>query len=158
MSELILHHHGGSPFSEKVRLMLGFNALDWRSVKVPVIMTVIQVAEIVAPHAALRRWFARMQAFGHGSAQAMPSDEAIAIAAAANGHAPSLVQAGLGFEPAQDVTVTTATATDHGLDPAAGTLMVLGDAEVLIRRSDEPAGTLHVHFPRTGFQIKADKS
>ena len=39
MSEaaLILHHYEGSPFSEKVRLVLGFKGLAWRSVTVPVI-------------------------------------------------------------------------------------------------------------------------
>src|SRR3954447_25641831 len=36
MSELILHHYAGSPFSEKVRLVLGFKRLSWKSVKVPV--------------------------------------------------------------------------------------------------------------------------
>jgi glutathione S-transferase len=36
--ELILHHYETSPFSEKVRLMLGFKGLAWRSVRVPVIM------------------------------------------------------------------------------------------------------------------------
>ncbi|MES3013082.1 MAG: glutathione S-transferase N-terminal domain-containing protein, partial [Pseudomonadota bacterium] len=38
MSELILHHYAGSPFSEKVRLILGFKGLAWRSVIVPNIM------------------------------------------------------------------------------------------------------------------------
>ena len=38
MSDLILHHYDGSPFAEKVRLMLGFKGLPWRSVKIPVIM------------------------------------------------------------------------------------------------------------------------
>jgi glutathione S-transferase len=38
MSELILHHYAGSPFSEKVRLILGFKKLPWRSVIVPNIM------------------------------------------------------------------------------------------------------------------------
>jgi glutathione S-transferase len=36
--ELILHHYAGSPFSEKIRLMLGFKGLAWRSVTVPVIL------------------------------------------------------------------------------------------------------------------------
>jgi glutathione S-transferase len=35
MSELILHHYQGSPFSEKVRLVLGMKNLAWRSVIVP---------------------------------------------------------------------------------------------------------------------------
>ena len=35
---LILHHYDGSPFAEKVRLMLGYKGLAWRSVQIPVIM------------------------------------------------------------------------------------------------------------------------
>jgi len=35
MSDLVLHHYGTSPFSEKVRLVLGMKQLSWRSVKVP---------------------------------------------------------------------------------------------------------------------------
>ncbi|MBS0362322.1 MAG: glutathione S-transferase family protein [Proteobacteria bacterium] len=38
MSEIILHHYDTSPFSEKVRVMLGIKALPWRSVIQPVIM------------------------------------------------------------------------------------------------------------------------
>lgn len=38
MSELILHHYETSPFSEKVRLVLGMKGLAWRSVIVPVML------------------------------------------------------------------------------------------------------------------------
>ena len=38
MDDLILHHYAGSPFAEKVRLILGFKALPWRSVTVPSVM------------------------------------------------------------------------------------------------------------------------
>lgn len=38
MAEIILHHYDTSPFSEKVRLMLGVKGLGWRSVIQPVIM------------------------------------------------------------------------------------------------------------------------
>jgi glutathione S-transferase len=37
MSELILHHYPASPFSEKVRLMLGYKNLPWKSVVMPVV-------------------------------------------------------------------------------------------------------------------------
>lgn len=37
MSELILHHYPASPFSEKVRLMLGYKNLPWKSVVMPAI-------------------------------------------------------------------------------------------------------------------------
>ena len=38
MLEPILHHYASSPFSEKVRLVLGFKGLAWRSVDVPVML------------------------------------------------------------------------------------------------------------------------
>ena len=38
MSELILHHYPTSPFSEKVRLILGNKKLAWQSVNIPRIM------------------------------------------------------------------------------------------------------------------------
>ena len=38
MDELILHHYPNSPFSEKVRLVLGMKRMAWKSVTVPVMM------------------------------------------------------------------------------------------------------------------------
>ena len=111
------------------------------------------VAEIMAPFAALTAWLARVQAFGHGQPQKMGSDEAIAIAAAASSHAACAVAPGQGFEAGQAVTVMP---IDYGRDVVAGTLMGLNALEVVLRRTDERAGTVHVHFPRAGFQIKAD--
>ena len=116
------------------------------------------VAEILAPYAALKTWYAGMRAFGHGRPEKMGSDEALAVSAAATSHAPCAVLPGQGFEAGQAVTVTP---TDYGRDPVAGTLMGLDAHEIVVRRSDERAGTVHVHFPRAGFQIKspvADKT
>jgi glutathione S-transferase len=38
MNDLILHHYASSPFSEKIRLILGYKKLPWKSVLVPPIM------------------------------------------------------------------------------------------------------------------------
>jgi glutathione S-transferase len=38
MPELILHHYPSSPFSEKIRLALGYKRLTWRSVTIPRVM------------------------------------------------------------------------------------------------------------------------
>ena len=38
MADLILHHYPTSPFSEKVRLILGYKQLAWKSVIIPSIM------------------------------------------------------------------------------------------------------------------------
>ena len=81
----------------------------------------------------------------------MSSAGAIAVAAAATGHAPAVVAAGQGLESGAVVTVA---ATDYGNDPVAGTLVGLSDVESVVRRVDARAGIVHVHFPRFGFQIK----
>jgi glutathione S-transferase len=38
LNQLVLHHYPNSPFSEKIRLVLGFKALHWTSVHIPAIM------------------------------------------------------------------------------------------------------------------------
>ena len=38
MPDLILHHYPSSPFSEKIRLVLGYKKLAWKSVIIPPIM------------------------------------------------------------------------------------------------------------------------
>ena len=38
MTALILHHYPSSPFSEKIRLVLGFKQLPWKSVVIPSIL------------------------------------------------------------------------------------------------------------------------
>ena len=113
------------------------------------------VAGILDPYKFLAAWLARVLAIGHGSHDRMDSGDAVLLAAAAKSHAKTGVEPGLGFEPGQAVSVA---ATDYGTDPVAGTLVGLTPDEVVLRRSDERAGTVHVHFPRIGFQIKADKA
>lgn len=111
------------------------------------------VAQLLDEYPAIGPWMDRLQAIGHATFTKMDSAEAIAVAAAAVGHAPVAVAAGLGFEPGQPVTVA---ATDYGSDPVAGTLVGLTPESVTVQRSDARAGTVHVHFPRFGFQIKKD--
>ena len=38
MTEPVLHHYPASPFAEKVRAMLGFKGLAWKSVQIPLIL------------------------------------------------------------------------------------------------------------------------
>ena len=100
-------------------------------------------------------WYERMKAFGHGRSEPMAAADALAIAAAAQAHAPVSVDAGLGFEAGDAVLVS---ATDYGADPVPGTLVGLTRDSVTLERRDERAGVLHVHFPRLGFQIRKEKT
>ena len=44
MNDLILHNYASSPFSEKIRLILGHKKLPWKSVLVPPILLVIMAS------------------------------------------------------------------------------------------------------------------
>jgi glutathione S-transferase len=112
------------------------------------------VADIIGRYPLLTTWLARMLAFGHGKPEALPSADAVALAAQ-GGHVAVNVQLGLGFETGQAVTVTP---TDYGMDPVAGHLVGLSADEVVIARHDERAGRVHVHFPRHGYQIKLEQA
>lgn len=97
----------------------------------------------------------RVLAISPAKPEKMASPDALLIAAAARSHAPTGVQAGLGCTAGQRVVVA---AIDYGTDEVQGELVGLNDDEVVIRRSDERAGTVHVHFPRIGFRIKEVKA
>jgi glutathione S-transferase len=112
------------------------------------------VAGLLAPYRRLAAWYERVAAFGHGQPQPLGAEEAIAIAARTGTHAPTEVAPGLGFEAGAAVTVF---AIDYGADPVAGTLVGLTATEVVVERRDERAGTVHVHFPRIGYQIRKAK-
>ena len=106
---------------------------------------------MLALYPRLAAWYDRVAAFGHGRPVALDSGEAIAIAAAAGGHAPAAVAEGSGFAAGDEVTVC---ATDYGSDPVEGRLAGLDAGEVVIARDDPRAGRVHVHFPRIGYQLK----
>ena len=112
------------------------------------------IAAILAPYPRIGAWFGRVTAFGHGESTPLGSDEAIAIAAHADSHAPTSVAAGQPFAAGAQVTVTAA---DYAHDEVAGSIVGLDGDEVVIARRDERAGAVRVHFPRIGFHIRAIK-
>jgi glutathione S-transferase len=109
------------------------------------------VAALLGEYPDVSAWLDRVSAIGHHQHTEMSGSDAIAIAASAAGHAPVAVMAGGGFSPNDAVTIA---ATDYGTDAVAGTLVGLSGSEAVIRRVDPRAGTVHVHFPRFGFQIR----
>jgi glutathione S-transferase len=113
------------------------------------------VAAILEPYARLEAWRSRVAAIGHGAFEPMTSEAAIELAAACEGFAETAVAPGGVLAAGTTVSVY---ATDYGADPVAGALVGLSDSEVVIERRDPRAGTVHVHFPRIGFQIKEEKT
>ena len=113
------------------------------------------VAAVLAPFTKLIAWYERVAAFGHGTPEKMSSSDSIELAASTKKYAAAKVEPGAGFEAGDAVTVA---AVDYATDLVPGTLVGLTQHEVVIERTDERAGTLHVHFPRIGYQVKKPKT
>ena len=99
-------------------------------------------------------WYARVTAFGHGTSEKMTSAEAISLARQTASFAPCRVDADAGLAAGTTVGVTPA---DYAHDEVVGKLVGLDTSEAVVERVDERAGTVHVHFPRVGFHVKAIK-
>jgi len=101
----------------------------------------------------LSAWTERMAAFGHGQAQDLSSTEALAVAR--EGKTEDL--SGRAFIDFHGIPLGTRVAIapiDYGIDPVEGELVLADANEYAVRRHDERAGTVVVHFPRLGFQLK----
>jgi hypothetical protein len=111
-------------------------------------------APLVDDYPAVAAWLGRVLGFGHGAHSAMTGEEAVAIARDATPAAlpDDAVSDPNGFEPGQRVAIA---AIDYGVDAVEGELIYSGREELILRREDPRAGTVHVHFPRMGFAIKA---
>jgi len=112
------------------------------------------VASQFDPFKNLLAWAQRMRALGHGEVQEMSAAEAIAAALGASANEPfdgPLLEPE-GVKLGQAVQVN---ATDYGCDPIQGTLVHASAFEIALRRVDERAGEVTVHFPREDFRVTA---
>lgn len=102
----------------------------------------------------LLAWCGRVAAIGHHEFEKMSGDQALAVAlasdpAVASQEAEYIEQHGVAL--GDKVTVMP---SDYGLDPVEGELVLATSNEFAVRRATEDTGTVVVHFPRIGFQLK----
>lgn len=112
------------------------------------------MADIFEPVPAVLEWMDRMDALGHGRMEKFTSQDAITVAAGAE-PAPLLddvFQDEHGIPLGSPVTVA---AESFGLEPTAGELVAATRTRYTLRRTDPRAGTVHVHFPRIGYVLRA---
>jgi len=107
---------------------------------------------MLEPYRRVAQWEERMRAIGHGERTDIAAAEAIAVARAATPRPGLGVVADdpSGLHAGQRVTVTP---DDYGKVPVAGELLTLDRQRVSVRRSDERAGDVVVHFPRLGYVV-----
>lgn len=98
-------------------------------------------------------WMDRMAAIGHAPSEKCSSQQAIELAAAST-------PAPFKDEPFQDEhgiplgSLVTIAAESFGPETTEGELVAATRMHYTLRRTDERAGTVHVHFPRIGYILK----
>jgi len=113
------------------------------------------MAEILDATPAVLAWMDRMAAIGHGTREKLSATDSIALCAASAG-------AGAVFdhEVMQDEhgialgSRASITAESFGPEPTEGELVAATRMHYTLRRNDERAGVVHVHFPRIGYILK----
>jgi glutathione S-transferase len=116
--------------------------------RVPVMAGILDVAPGVLA------WMDRMAAIGHGPMEKYSATESIAACAASAGAA---VQNDTTFQDEHGIALgsqVTVSAESFGPEPTEGELVAATRTRYTLRRTDERAGTVHVHFPRIGFVLK----
>jgi glutathione S-transferase len=111
------------------------------------------MAEVLDATPGVLAWMDRMAAIGHGQMGPLTSEQAIAIAAAAE-PAPlpdEFFQDEHGIALGSRVTVA---AEAFGQEPTNGILRAASRTHYTIERTDPRAGLLRVHFPRIGFVLR----
>jgi glutathione S-transferase len=99
----------------------------------------------------IQRWMKSIAALGHGNATELTSAAAIDIAKNTSIVVSSSSSTLPGFAPGEQILVQP---TDYGIDPVVGELLYVDELEVVLKRVDERAGELAVHFPRVGYSIR----
>ena len=109
---------------------------------------------LVEDYPEVAAWLGKVIGVGHGSSTDLTAEDALKMAREAEPAAlpdEPFFDAN-GFQAGQRVSVA---AVDYGTDPVEGELLFAGVEELIIRREDERAGVVHVHFPRIGYRLEA---
>jgi len=117
------------------------------------------VSSLLAPFEAVGGWMARLAAFGHGNWVARSAEEALALGREAEPMALPSAWAGAASVEAGGPALGSAvsvTPLDYGCIPVTGTLAYATDQLCAVDRDDPQAGRIRVHFPRVGFQLRAE--
>lgn len=115
-----------------------------------------RLAHELLPYVRIGQWMQRVRAFGHGSPTPMSSQDALEMARTAE-PAPCAPSSPQPEDPALGARVRV-RADDYGRDAIEGELVHLGTDEIAVRRTDPVVGTVVVHFPRLGYDLRVMES
>lgn len=101
---------------------------------------------------ALGAWEQRVAALGHGARSELSADDALAISRDTRPLGKSELAVDRWPQIERDVPVAVIP-DDYGAVSVHGELVSLTQHEIAVRRTDEMAGEVVVHFPRTGYKV-----
>ncbi len=116
------------------------------------------LAGILDATPAVLAWMDRIKALGHGSMLKSTAADAIAVCASFQGTNHLFDVKNEVFQDEHGIALgaqVSITAESFGLESTVGTLVAATRTRYTLRRVDERAGIVHVHFPRIGFVLKA---
>lgn len=96
------------------------------------------------------KWMENIAKLGHGDPEQMSSEAAIEIARSSQIVTKSASSSLGTIQPGAKIVVQP---TDYGIDPVEGEFLYCDEFEVVLKREDERAGTVAVHFPRVGYMV-----
>ena len=108
-----------------------------------------KAAHVLAGYPRIRDWMARIATVGHGDRAEITPREALRIAHDATPDAMSFGDSSGEFPPGSRVRVAT---EDFALDPVEGEVVHATREQIAVRRDDPVVGSVHVHFPRLGYE------
>ena len=108
---------------------------------------------LLAQFPRLLRWEERVTAIGHGQPEEISAEDALALAAATSPQTQGGILENMPGTLLAGQTVTV-TPTDYGAVPVQGSLHLLSNDEVVIRRLGQRVGEVLVHFPRSGYRVE----
>lgn len=100
----------------------------------------------------LRRWYDSVGEFGHGKRREISKEEAFDRAKSSKPRPLPDSEDLEGLAVGQAIEVSP---SDYGLVPVVGTLAAMTPERIILARETDAFGSLHVHFPRPGYSIKA---
>ena len=100
-------------------------------------------------------WMKGIAGIDGGAPEKMSAEDALAVA---RDSIPVSLESG--FVDSHGIGIgelVTVSPSDYALDPVSGELVAASEREYAVRRSDPRVGTVVVHFPRIGYQLRAVK-
>ncbi len=125
-----------------------YHSLWFTRVCVPV------MADIFATRPRVLKWMDSMAAFGHSDTSELSAADAIALAAQSTPAALATDQ----FQDEHGIplgSLVSIAAESFGAETTQGELLSATATQYTLRHHDERAGTVHVHFPRIAYVLKA---